>query len=284
MWPNNIKKTILKDKECEKLPGLPPTAQKLVALEDTEVLGIKKGRNLLAYAVLSNPGYGEKRMLNHIYVNDTENTDILINLYAYIGEYCIDLDLDRIICRFIDTQDNLNIVHGLMMSLPQRPLLLNGHRMVYEMENTNAKELLDSHPAIKKILPYVKNKKDVEGLKYNRFYEELKRNGRIISAVTKDDGHDRYFEYEDKVIGYLNGFRTGKDNLIITDYYISDKKVQGYAFPAMLISLFGVTGEEFNKTGNLILQLYEEPVYRGIVNMLGTPKTDELIFEYVMMF
>ena len=76
-----MEKIILTHEEYNSLAELPPTTEKLLQLEETEVLGIKDGEKLLAYAVLSNPGYGEKRLLNHIYVSDPQDSDSLTQLY-----------------------------------------------------------------------------------------------------------------------------------------------------------------------------------------------------------
>lgn len=279
-----MEERILTKIETENLPGLPPTTEKLLELEETEVLGIKDGEKLLAYAVLSNPGYGEKRLLNHIYVSDPQDSDSLTQLYSYIKQYCLDIELNRLICRYIDTKAGVNSVHALMMHLPQKPLLLNGHRLVYDMKNAGAGGILAAHPNIKSLLPFVKDSSYVSGPKYNKFFEELRKVGRAPTTITSDTKHDRFFEYRGKIIGYLNGFRAGINTLIITESYVSEKSMQGYALPAMIASLLELMDDEYKKTGSLIVQAYEEPVYRGVLTMLGKPEVDELIFEYVMMF
>lgn len=277
-----MEKIIFTHEEYNSLPGLSPAAKKLIDLEGTEVLGIKEGKNLLAYAVLSAPAYGEKRILNHIYLSDAEDKESLWALHSFIGEYCKDINLNMIICRFIDAAYGVNSIHALMKQLPQRPLLLNGHRMVYDMKKIKVSKILKDHPDIKKLLPFVKDSSHVTGNQYNSFYERFKKIGRAPSAVTKDEKYDRYFEYKDKIIGYINGFRVGDGTLIITESYVPPKNMLSYAFPAMLYSLLDIMDDNFKKTGSLVVQTSEEPVYRGIVSMLGSPESEELIFEYIM--
>ena len=279
-----MEKVILSKGEMAGLSSLPPTVERLIELEGTVCLAIKNGDRLLSYAILSEPGYGEKRILNHIYVASSDDTASLLSLYVYIKEYCSGIGLGRLICRFIDKIEGVNAAHRLMELLPQKPLLLNGHRLVYDMTKTSVEEILGAHSDIKKLLPFVKSSASVKGQQYNKFYEQLRKLSRAPYTVTKDEENDRYFEYRNQIIGFMNALRAGSEFLVMADSFVIERDMRTYAFPAMLASLLNAVDEDFKKTGRLVVQVYEEPVYRGTISMLGNPTEEELIFEYVMMF
>lgn len=279
-----MEKVILSSEETFYIEEFPSTVRQLLTLDETVCLAIKDGGQVKSFAVLSNPGYGEKRILNHIGLAIDEDIQSLMALYIHLRDYCTGLGLSRLICRFIDKLEGVNAAHRLMELLPQKPLLLNGHRLVYDMTQTSVDAILNSHSDIKNLLPFVKGPDGLKGLQYNKFYEELRKMGRAPYTVTKDDEHDRYFEYQSKIIGFMNALRTGSEFLVMADSFVLAREMRSYAFPAMLASLLNAVDEEFKRTGRLVVQVYEEPIYRGTVAMLGAPNEEELIFEYVMMF
>lgn len=279
-----MEKVILTPEQYESLPSISGTARILLSQAETQCLAIKEGEDILAYGVLSEPGYGEKKILNHIGLKYRDDAESLMALYVYIKEYCSSLNITRLICRYIDDIDGVNYIHRLMTFLPGTPLMLNGHRIIYNMNGTDIEKVIKAHSAIIKLLPFVKNSADVKGHSYNKFYEQLRKIGRAPHTIMKDDINDRYFEYRSEIVGFMNALRVGEDYMVMADSYVTSKEVRSYAFPAMLTSLLKAIDEDFKNTGKLVIQIYEEPVYRGTISMLGKPDSEDMIFEYVLTF
>lgn len=186
----------------------------------------------------------------------------------------------RLFARFVESKEEILFSHEIITKAGYFPVLLNGHHLEYDLNSINKERLLVLRKKLGESYKNVLDFSHVSKEEHRKFYEKLSRIHRAPIRFSSSKEFNRYYKTVDGLVGYLAALKTTDGEYISPESIVISPKDINVAYPGMIVSLL-LTLKMLDDAKRITFQFTDEGFYNGILNILGDPDVNKLIFEYV---
>lgn len=202
-------------------------------------------------------------------------------LLTFLEETCKRLGMDSLVCSLCGSFEELIDIHKLLKERKYGPIVLNGHRLVYQKAYLEQSPFFSQMSKIEPLLQYVKTYNELSKKQIEKFSSAMKRSGKAASLTMPDTVFGRFFVENDEITGMLDMREISPKVLFISDIVTHSTQNARLALPAMLGSALQAVQMLMDDKTVLILQIYSDNLYGSFKSIFGEADAEELIFEYI---
>lgn len=256
-----------------KVRGIAPGGQTFIAFDEENVAALA--------LVTSESDFKDEYVLNYLAPRPGYGIDVVDGLLEFVEDTCKKLGMDSLVCSLCGSFEELIELHKLLKGKKYLPVVLNGHRLVYQKVYLEQSAFFSQISKVEPLLNYVKTYNELDKKQIEKLSTAIKRTGRMTGFTRPDLVFGRYFVEDGDITGVFDMQEISPRVLFVSDIFTHSTKNSKLALPAMLGSALLATKMLMDEETVLILQIYSDNLYGSFKSVFGEADSDEIIFEYI---